>query len=246
MENELRRVVDALPGLVWTARPDGHIDFLNQRWCEYTGLSVDEAYGHGWQTAIHSEELPELLEHWRSIVASGEPCEMEARLRRFVGHYGWFFFRTCPLVDASGQVVKWCGVNTDIEDRRRAEEALRAVERRFRLIIDGLPTLVTLRTPAGDLEFANRRYLEYFGATLEELKVWGDTFHPDDRPDVLASWRRSVETGHPWDTEAPRRRADGVYRWFHMRGFPLRDTDGRIVLWYNLHTDIDDQKRAEA
>jgi PAS domain S-box-containing protein len=246
MENELRRVVDALPGLVWTARPDGHIDFLNQRWCEYTGLSVDEAYGHGWQTAIHSEELPELLEHWRSIVASGEPGEMEARLRRFDGEYRWFLFRTCPLVDASGQVVKWCGVNTDIEDRRRAEEALRAVERRFRLIIDGLPTLVTLRTPAGDLEFANRRYLEYFGATLEELKVWGGTFHPDDRPDVLASWRRSVETGHPWDIEARRRRADGVYRWFHMRGFPLRDTDGRIVLWYNLHTDIDDQKRAEA
>jgi PAS domain S-box-containing protein len=246
MENELRRVVDALPGLVWTARPDGHIDFLNQRWCEYTGLSVDEAYGHGWQTAIHSEELPELLEHWRSIVASGEPGEMEARLRRFDGEYRWFLFRTCPLVDASGQVVKWCGVNTDIEDRRRAEKALRAVERRFRLIIDGLPTLVTLRTPAGDLEFANRRYLEYFGATLEELKVWGDTFHPDDRPDVLASWRRSVETGHPWDIEARRRRADGVYRWFHMRGFPLRDTDGGIVLWYNLHTDIDDQKRAEA
>src|ERR1700730_9193472 len=158
MENELSRVVDALPGLVWTALPDGRIDFLNQRWCEYSGLSVaealsvDEAYGQGWQTAIHPEDLPELLERWRSILASGEPREMEARLRRFDGEYRWFLFRTCPLVDTSGQVVKWCGMNTDIQDRTRAEEALRARERRFRMIVDGLPALLTLSTPTGDLE----------------------------------------------------------------------------------------------
>ena len=126
MENELRRVVDALPGLVWTARPDGHIDFLNQRWCEYTGLSVDEAYGRGWLTAIHAEDLPVLLEQWRSILTYGEPGEMEARLRRLDGEYRWFLVRICPLADASGQVVKWCGMNTDIEDRRRTEETQRA------------------------------------------------------------------------------------------------------------------------
>ena len=90
MENELNQIVDALPGLVWTALPDGRIDFLNQRWCEYTGLGVDEACGAGWQTAIHPEDLPRLLERWRSILASGEPCEMEARLRRFDGEYRWF------------------------------------------------------------------------------------------------------------------------------------------------------------
>src|SRR3984893_13833970 len=253
MENELSRVVDALPGLVWTALPDGRIDFLNQRWCEYSGLSVaealsvDEAYGQGWQTAIHPEDLPGLLERWRSVLASGEPREMEARLRRFDGEYRWFLFRTCPLVDASGRVVEWCGMNIDIEDRRRAEGVLRAHECLFRSIGDGLPALVALRTPAGDLEYANRRYLEYFGATLEKLKrsAWGRDFHPDDLPEVLAAWREAAETGLPCDIEC-RHRADGVYRWFHMHGSPLRDTDGRIVLWYLLHTDIDDRKRAEA
>ena len=90
MENELSPVVDALPGLVWTALPDGHVDFVNQHWCEYTGLGVDEAYGHGWQTAIHPEDLPELLERWQSILAAGEPSKMEARLRRFDGEYRWF------------------------------------------------------------------------------------------------------------------------------------------------------------
>ena len=90
MENELSCVVDALPGLVWTALPDGHIDCLNQRWCQYTDLSADEASGRGWQTAIHPEDLPELRERWRSMLASGAPRAMEARLRRFDGAYHWF------------------------------------------------------------------------------------------------------------------------------------------------------------
>ena len=256
MENELRRVVDALPGLVWTARPDGHIDFLNQRWCEYTGHSVGEAYGRGWQTAIHPEDLPELLERWQSILASGEPSETEARLRRFDGEYRWFLFRTCPLADASGAVVKWCGMNTDIEDRRRSEETQRAHwwlsssarEHHFRSVGDDIPGLAALMTPAGQVEIANRQVLEYFGATLNELKGWAiaDTVHLDELPDVLAAWRGAVETGHPYDVEARLRRADGVYRWFHTHGFPLRDTDGRIVLWYLLQTDVDDRKRADA
>jgi PAS domain S-box-containing protein len=173
---------------------------------------------------------------------------MEARLRRFDGEYRWFLFRTCPLADASGQVVKWCGMNTDIEDRRRAEEALRARERHFRLIVDGIPALVTLMTPAGEVELVNRQVLKYFGATLEEIKgsEIADVVHPHDLPDVIAAWRGAVETGHPYDVEGRRRRADGVYRWFHMHGFPLRDTEGRVVLWYILETDVDDRKRAEA
>jgi PAS domain S-box-containing protein len=256
MENGLSRVVDALPGLVWTALPDGRIDFLNERWREYSNLSVDEAYGRGWQTAIHPEDLPGLLERWRSILASGEPGEMEARLRRFDGEYRWFLFRASPIADASGHLVKWCGMSTDIEDRRRADEPLHAPwwlraserEHHFRSIGDSIPALGALMTPAGEVELVNRQVMEYFDATLEELKgrAFGDSFHPDDRPDVLARWSESVEAGYPYDFESRLRRADGVYRWFHTRSLPLRDTEGRIVLWYLLHIDIDDRKRAEA
>jgi len=152
--------------------------------------------------------------------------------------------------------LSWCGMNTNIEDRRQFEEARserwwlssQARENHFRSIVDGLPAFVTLMTPDGALELANRQVLEYFGATLDELKGWasGSTVHPDDRPDVLAAWRESVATGHPYDVEGRHRRADGVYRWFHIRGFPLRDTQGRIILWYLLQTDVDDRKRAEA
>jgi PAS domain S-box-containing protein len=248
MENELSRVLDTLPALVWTALPDGHVDFFNQRWCEYTGLSVDDAYGPGWQTAIHPEDLPEVLERWRSILAFGEPSKMEARLRRFDGEYRWFVFRTRPLVDASGHIVKWCGMSTDIEDRRRSEEAQRAREDHYRSIADCIPALIAFMTPAGEVESVNRHVLEYFGATLEDLKGWaaGDTVHPDDLPVVIAAWKRAVDTGEPYDIEHRMRRADGIYRWFHARGLPLRDAQGRVARWYVLETDIDDRKRAEA
>jgi len=109
--------------MVWTALPDGHIDFVNQRWCEYTGRSVDEAHGRGWLAAIHPEDLPELLERWRSILASGEPREMEGRLRRFDGAYRWFLIRPYPLAAATGQIVKWCGINS-LTPREREVMAL--------------------------------------------------------------------------------------------------------------------------
>ena len=120
MDNEFSRVVDALPGLVWTALPDGYTDRRNRHWCEYTNLNLDKSCGRRWQTAIHPEDLPELLGRWRSILGSGEPGEMQARLRRFDGEYHWLLFRAYPLPDASGQVEKWCGMNTDIEDQWQA------------------------------------------------------------------------------------------------------------------------------
>jgi PAS domain S-box-containing protein len=255
MDIELSRVVDALPGLVWTALPDGNVDFLNQRWCEYTGLSAADARGQGWLAAVHAEDLPELLERWRSVLTSGEPGEMEARLRRSDGEYRWFLLRACPLADASGQLAKWCGMNTDIEERRQAEAALRAPwwirsptrEDHFRSVADNIAGLATLVTPAGQIELVNCQTLEYFGVTLEERRRWGiaGSVHPEDVKNVLAAWRDAVASGHPYEVEERLRRADGVYRWFHTRGFPLRDTERNIVLWYLVQSDVDDLKRGE-
>ena len=244
MENQLRRIVDALPGLVWTALPDGHIDFLNQRWCEYTGLSLEEACGWGWQTAIHPDDLPRLLERWRSMLASGEPSEMEARLRRFDGGYRWFLLCGSPLHDTTGQVIKWYGLSTDIEDRKRAEDAVKLASTQ---IVNGIPALVTVMTPAGELELANHLVMEYFGKTPEQLKEWvtSDVVHPDDLPKVIAAWSAAVETGDPYEVESRQRRADGVYRWFRISGFPLRDREGCVVRWYVVQSDIDDRKRGE-
>ena len=123
----------------------------------------------------------------------------------------------------------------------------REVEHRYRAIVDGLPAIVTLLSTDGHVVHANRHMLEYLGTKAEDMqaRAIGQAFHPDDRSEVLVRWQHSARTGEPYDFEARLRRADGVYRWFHTRGFPLRDASATIVLWYFLQTDIDDRKRAE-
>jgi formate hydrogenlyase transcriptional activator len=140
----------------------------------------------------------------------------------------------------------------NFEALQHAEEALRASEQSFRLIVDSIPGLVNTTTAEGEFEFVSQQCLDYFGTTLEELKAqeskgWttSNIVHPDDFPRMLATWMRSVETGDPYQSEYRIRRADGAYRWFHVRSLPWRDTEGRIIRWYTLRTDIDDRKQAE-
>jgi len=246
-ELDIRLVVDTIPTPVWSARSDGSADFFNQRWLDYTGLSADQALNWGWRIAIHPDDLPRMLETLREAMDSGKPFEVEGRFRRSDGAYRWFLFRGNPLLDESGKVVKWYGTNTDLEDRKCTEQALRSKEQGLRLIVDSIPGFVCTLSAAGEVELLNRQLLEYFGKTPEELKNWAtsDAVHPDDLPRVIDAWRRSVETGQPYVLELRQRRADGVYRWFQSRALPARDTEGRITGWYMLLTDIDDRKRAE-
>ena len=125
-EDRLRLVVDTLPAMVWSKLPDGSADFLNQRFREYTGSPLEEGLGWGWMNAFHPEDRAE--QEWRAAFAAGEPFEREARLRRADGSYRWFLLRAAPLRDDRGTVVKWYGTTTDIEDHRRAEEALQEAQ----------------------------------------------------------------------------------------------------------------------
>ncbi len=143
-EDSFRLAVDSIPGLVWTSRPDGYIDFCNQRWREYTGLNLEEASGWGWQQAVLPDDLTGLVDNWNSVLASSEPGEMEARLRRHDGDYRWFLIRAIPLRDSTGAVLKWYGTNTDIEDRKRAEALLAGEKQIFEMIAKSQPLCRTL------------------------------------------------------------------------------------------------------
>jgi PAS domain S-box-containing protein len=135
----------------------------------------------------------------------------------------------------------------EVAERRRAEEALAASEHNLRLIVDSIPGLVSLLTPAGEVEVVNPQLVEYCGRTLEELRLWGtsDTVHAEDLPRVVQLFAQSITSGNPHDFETRLRRFDGAYRWFQVRGLPVRDADGRILRWCVLLTDIDERKRAE-
>ncbi|MGA9020197.1 MAG: PAS domain-containing protein [Terracidiphilus sp.] len=246
-ERKLSLITNTMPVLAWSARPDGSADFFNQRWLDYTGLSLDEAQDWGWSKAFHPDDLDRVTEYWRSAIVAGKPGEIEARLRKFDGSYRWFLLRGNPLRDESGNIVKWYGTNVDIEDRKRSEEALRESEERFRLIVDGIAGLVAIMSPTGELEVVNRQVLAYFGKTVEGLKEWSTSneVHPDDLPAVISAWMRSVETACVYDVDHRLLGADGEYRWFHARGLPLCDIEGRVLRWYVLLTDINARKQAE-
>ena len=134
-------------------------------------------------------------------------------------------------MDESGKVIKWYGTNSDLEDRKRAEEALRASETNLRLILDSIPGLVCTMSAEGEVKLFNRQILEYFGKKPEELKNWptSDAVHPEDISRVLAAFASSIETGRLYDIEQRCRRADGKYRWFQVRALPVRDAAGRIT-----------------
>ena len=129
--------VDAIPTLAWSARPDGSAEFLNRRWLDYTGLSAEEASDWGWTAAVHTEDRDRLMDFWRHLLASGEAGEIEARLRRYDGDYRWFLFRVEPVRDNHGNIFKWYGANTDIEDRKRAEALLAAEKQTLEMIANG-------------------------------------------------------------------------------------------------------------
>ena len=143
-EDYLRLTIDTIPVLAWCTRPDGWNEFLNQRWLDYTGLTIEEARGWGWKVAIHPDDLPQLLDVWQGLLASGKSGELEARLRRADGVYRWFLFRVEPLRDAQGTIVKWYGTNTDIDDRKRAEALLAGENQILEMVATGRPLGVIL------------------------------------------------------------------------------------------------------
>jgi PAS domain S-box-containing protein len=246
-ERNLSLIINSIPTMAWTTRADGYCDFLNQRWLDYTGMTAEQAAGWGWAEAIHPDDRQGLVEYWQSSLTTGLPVEAEARMRRFDGSYRWFLFRANAVRDESGKIVKWYGTNIDIEDRKQLEEGLRATELSWRQIVDNIPGLVATMSPTGEVEFLNRQTLEYFGKTNEELKNWSliGAVHPDDIPGVIEARRKSIEAGQIYEVEHRCRRADGVYRWFQVRGLPVRNAEGAITAWYLLLTDIEDRKKAE-
>src|SRR5713101_6901187 len=155
-EAKLRKIIDTIPTLAWCSLPDGTGEFWNRRWHEYTGLTPEAARGWGWQDAIHPEDLKEITDKWLGFLVSGQPGEVEGRLRRFDGVYRWFLFRAEPLRDESGNIVNWYGTDTDIEDLKRAEAKLRQDEEELRRMTDAIPQCIAVLDLSGAVIYANQ------------------------------------------------------------------------------------------
>ena len=240
-------IVDNVPGFICTMTASGEVEFLNRPVLEYFGKTLVELKESALRNEVHSDDLPGVLLAWNNSVSTGEPYEIEHRLRRFDGVYRWFQARGVAERRADGGIVRWYVLLTDIEDRKRSEEIARQSHQTVRSILENIPGFVHTTSAGGEVEFISRNTLEYFGKSNEELKDWSrlDIVHPDDLPRVIESWKRSIETGQDYELEQRNRRADGVFRWFQSRGHAVRDAAGEITAWYWLNTDIDERKKAE-
>jgi PAS domain S-box-containing protein len=168
-EDRIRLVIDTIPTMAWSLRPDGVVDFLNQRWLDYTGLSFEDAMT-GPNRIVHPEDLSRTVEKWLKHMAAGESCEDEIRLRRADGEYRWFLIRTVSLLDAQGNIVKWYGTGADIEDRKRAEAALNAQALRYKTLMETSTDSIYVLDEKGDLQEANAAFLRRRGYSAAETK----------------------------------------------------------------------------
>jgi len=245
---DIRLVVDRIPAFTWSAHSDGSVEFVNQRWREYAGLSPEESQGWGWQVAIHPEDLPSLMGKWRELLISGEPGEIEARMRRHDGIFRWFLVRFEPFRDETGKIVMWYGVSTDIETLKQTEEKLREDERELRRITDAIPQTIVVLDPSGAPMYANQATLDYTGLTAEDVtsaRFRERIFHPEDLERLRDQRKAALSRAVPFEVEQRARRKDGQYRWFLIRYNPFRNEQGQVIRWYATGTDIEDRVRSE-
>ena len=165
-------LADMMPQLVWSTRPDGYHDYYNRRWYDYTGTTREQTEGAGWSTLLHPDDLERSIARWQLALDTGEPYEIEYRLRRASdGIYRWFLGRAEPIRDGAGAITRWFGTCTDIDDQKRAELDLAEVSRRERTIAEALQGTVQPTLPEGvpGLDLAS-----YYRAALHEANVGGD------------------------------------------------------------------------
>ena len=244
---ELRSFIDRVPALAWSALPDGSLDFFNQRFRDYTGLSSDQLYGSEWKSAVHRDDIQQLETWWQGLRQS-QAGTTEVRLRRFDGEYRWFQITASPLYDEHANLVRWCGINTDINDIKCSEQKLRQEEADLRTITDAIRQSIVVLAPDGTTLYANRVALDHTGVTPGEVNNEGflvRAFHPEDIDRVRDERRVGLLEGVPFELEMRSLFKNGQYRWQLIQYSPLRDERGQIIRWYATATDIDDRKRTE-
>jgi len=246
-ERELRLIVQSIAGMICVFSPQGELVDGNQQLLDYFKQPLEEVGRWATNGATHPDDVRHCVDTFTASLASGEPYDFETRFRRFDGAFRWFQIRGHPLRDAEGGIARWYGLLTDIDDRKRAEEALRASEIDLRLTINSIPGLVCTFTAEGVFEGGNQQFYDYLDIDRDSAEAWASKgpAHPDDVEVAIVAFRNAMITGQPFEYEARARCFDGVYRWFQVLGRPHRDDQGRLVRWYSLLIDVDDRKRAE-
>lgn len=235
---------DVMPQLGWTAKPNGDIDFYNKGWYQYTGSTLKDMQGWGWQSVHDPEVLPSVKEKWTHSIETQTAFEMEFPLKNKDGQFRWFLTRIVPYKDKVGKLIRWVGINTDINDLKQAEALLLQRQMQLETMSEVIAQIVWTANADGFVDYFNSRWVEYTGLTLDQTKGWDwkPVLHPDDLPNCINRWSEALSTGNRFEIEYRFRRADGVYRWHLGLAMAVRDEHGCIVKWVGSCTDINEQR----
>ncbi len=248
-EQNLNLIINTILALVWSARPDGSAEFFNQHYLDYVGLSAEQAKDWGWTVAVHPDDLNGLAGAWQSIMATGKQGEAEARLRRFDGEYRWFLFRANPLRGESGNIVRWFGINTDIEDRKHVEEKLRRSERDLheaqRITHTGSWRYDVSSRKVTNSPESNRIHSVQPNEDASAPELYLSRVHPDDRKRIQELVERCAIEKSDYQLEYAIVLPDGTIKHVHAIGHPVLNESGDLVEFVGTTMDITERKQTE-
>jgi PAS domain S-box-containing protein len=249
-EDRIRRIIDTVPAQLWTETPDGVVDFVNRRWIDYTGMTLEQAVGSGWNRMVHPDDIERVLSKWRILVAEGKPREIESRLRRSDGTYHWFLSRCYPLVDRSGHIQGWYGIDTDIHDLKVAEETLRRSEGYLADAQRLSHTGSWARDAANDaMTYSSEEFYRVVGFDPHDGPPRFETFlqrvHPEDQAKVRGIVEKSRREKAEYELDYRVIHPGGEIRDIHVLGHPVLSPSGDISEFVGTVMDITERKRAE-
>jgi PAS domain S-box-containing protein len=249
-EERTRLIIDTVPAQLWTESPDGVVDFVNRRWIDYTGMTLEQAVGSGWNRMVHPDDIERVLSKWRILVSEGKPREIESRLRRFDGEYRWFLSRCCPLVDRSGDILGWYGSDTDIHDRKEAEESLRRSEGYLaeaqRLSRTGSWASIP---DSGEIRYLSEEFYRVLGFDPHDgpprFEAVFQRIHPDDQVRVREIAGKALREKAEYEADYRIVHPGGDIRDIHATGRPILSPSGDLIEFVGTVMDVTERKRAE-
>jgi PAS domain S-box-containing protein len=238
-------VMEAIPGFVWSSEPDGALEFCNQRWLDYTGLTLDQVRAGGLSEAIHPEDKSDFQKKWRAALAQGISFETELRMRRHDGSYLWFVIRAEPRRDAGGQIIRWYGINTEMEER--AQEELQKHIFRLDSFFEQSPEASAVLRMDDCVASVNREFIRMFGYEEEEVleRSIDDLIVPEALVEISREERKEIRDRGRVEVETVRKRKDGSDIRVSILAVPVITASGEQIAKYVVYRDITDRKQAE-
>ncbi len=242
-----RSIGESMDFGTWTSDPNGRNTYASNSFLALTGLSQEQLSELDWSGIVEPVDAERAKAQWEECVRTGGNWDFEYRIHGADDQWHYILARGTPVKDERGRILCWAGINLDISRLMRAEEALRQSEQQWKVMANAMPQLAWIAQADGYMTWYNQRWYDYTGTTPVQMAGWGweGVHHPAVLPQVLVEWKKSLETGQSFEMEFPLKGADGVYRPFLTRAFPMKDDAGHVLQWLGTNTDITGRKQAE-